>query len=172
MENRTTHNPRPDVQKLGDLIKGIKYAMFTTVDEQGFLRSRPMATEEISFDGDLWFFTSAGTPKVAEIRQHGQVNVSYADSDSDRFVSVSGRAQIVEDRGKMKELWSPLYRGWFPKGLEDPELVLIKVSAERAQYWDASEHRMVHLYSMAKSILTGKKSKTADNLAHKVQLHR
>src|SRR5690242_12096343 len=98
MENQTKTNPRPDVQKLGELIKGIQYAMLTTQDEQGFLRSRPMATEEISFDGDLWFFTDAETPKVSEILQNNQVNVSYADPDSDRFVSVSGRAEVVRDR--------------------------------------------------------------------------
>ena len=46
-----------DIQKLCDLIKGIKITMMTTVEEDGTLHSRPRGTQEAEFDGDLWFFT-------------------------------------------------------------------------------------------------------------------
>ncbi len=168
MENHAGQNPRPELQKLGDLIKGIKYAMLTTIDVEGYLRSRPMATEEMSFDGDLWFFTNQETPKVLEIRQHNQVNVAYSDPNSERFVSVSGTAEPVRDRAQIEKLWNPLYRAWFPNGVEDPDLILLRIRPEQAQYWDLSEKRMTHLFSMAKTILTGQPSTSAQVPSHRV----
>ncbi len=145
-----------DIQKLGKLIKGIKIGMFTTVDADGSLRSRPMATQETEFDGDLWFFTDETTPKVYEIAQDHQVNVSYASTDDNRYVSVSGWATMVKDPTKMKELWSPVFKAWFPKGLDDPNLILVKVHVEKAEYWDAPSSTLVQLAGFAKAIVTGK----------------
>src|SRR5690242_20494485 len=108
------------VEKLAKLIKGIKIAMLTTTCDDGTMRSRPMATQRTPFDGELWFFTDDESPKVAEIRKDQHVNVSYADADSNTYVSVSGRAMLVKDRAKAKELWNPLYKAWFPEGLDDP----------------------------------------------------
>src|SRR5207253_1026725 len=125
-----------DVQKLAKLIKGIKFAMLTTADTDGTLHSRPMATQETDFDGALWFFTYADSGKVHELQQDRAVNVSYADPSSNRYVSVSGTAQVVHDRAKAKELWSPAHKAWFPDGLEDPNLALLRIQVTKAEYWD------------------------------------
>src|SRR5579884_3520455 len=84
-----------DVKLLGEKIKGIHVAMLTTVEPDGTLRSRPMVTQDTEFDGDLWFFTQASAPKVEEVQQHQQVNVSYEKPSEDLFISVSGTAQLV-----------------------------------------------------------------------------
>jgi general stress protein 26 len=143
------------LHKLDELIKDIRIAMLTTVDEDGSLRSRPMAAPQVTFDGELWFFTWADAPKVEE-SQHRQVNVSFSDPEHQNYVSISGTASLVRDRQKMKELWSAWFRAWFPKGLEDPNLALLKVSVERAEYWDTPSSTMVHLYGVVKATLTGK----------------
>src|SRR3712207_7628755 len=98
------------IKKLGELIKDINIAMMTTVEADGSLRSRPMATQQVEFDGDLWFFTGASAAKVDEVRQDQRVNISYAKPDNQRYVSISGTAQLVRDKQKMKELWSPLFK--------------------------------------------------------------
>ncbi|CUS05535.1 Pyridoxamine 5'-phosphate oxidase-related FMN-binding protein [Candidatus Promineifilum breve] len=134
--NHTTH--QEGVKKLAELIKDIDIAMLTTVDEDGTLRSRPMSTQEVEFDGDLWFLTSDDTAKVGEISRENRVNVSYAKLDKQRFVSVSGTAEIVNDKAKIEELWSPIYKAYFPKGLDDPSLRLLKIHAEKAEYWESS----------------------------------
>ena len=67
-----------DVQKLGELIKGIRVAMLTTVDSEGCLHSRPMATQDAEFDGTLWFFTEADSLKIHELERDRHVNLSYA----------------------------------------------------------------------------------------------
>ncbi len=111
-----------DAAKLGELIKDIRVAMLTTVDKEGRLHSRPMATQQTEFDGTLWFFTDANSVKVHELQRDRHVNVSYANPEDQRYVSVSGMASTMTDRGKMEELWSPLHKAWFPKVLMTPIL--------------------------------------------------
>jgi general stress protein 26 len=65
------------------------------------------------------------------------VNVSFADPDKQHYVSASGIAELVDDPAKAKELWHDAYKTWFPKGLDDPDLVLLKVKVEKAEYWDS-----------------------------------
>ena len=143
-----------EFQHLAQLIRGIKTAMLTTVCADGSLRSRPMATLDTEFDGVLWFFTHADAPKVDEVQQERQINVSYADADHQRFVSVSGRAALVRDREKITELWNPIYKAWFPKGLDDPQIALLRVDAEKAEYWEAQSGAMVQLMSLVKGMVT------------------
>jgi general stress protein 26 len=132
-------NKREKIEKLRGLIKDIDIAMLTTTDADGSLRSRPMGTQQAEFDGDLWFFTSADTTKVDEIERDNRVNVSYA-APKNRFVSVSGTAVLLNDREKMKELWSPIYKAYFPDGLDDPNLRLLKIEAESGILGLAGRH--------------------------------
>jgi general stress protein 26 len=148
---------RSDVEKLRDLIKGISFAMLTTVDEDGSLRSRPMQTQEAEFNGELWFFTSASSAKVDEVQSDQRVNVSYSDPDDNRYVSLSGTASLVRDREKIKELWKPVLKAWFPDGLEDPDLALLRVKVEKAEYWDSPSSKMVQLAGFLKALATGQR---------------
>jgi general stress protein 26 len=146
---------KENIKKLHDLVKDIKFAMLTTVEEDGTLRSRPMATQEFEFDGDLWFFTNANAPKVDEAQRNQHVNVSYAAPNDQKYVSVSGTAQLVRDRQKIEELWNPLYKAWFPKGLDEPDLALLKVSVDKAEYWDSPSGPVVRLVGFVKAVVTG-----------------
>src|SRR5450631_3516090 len=126
-----------DTKRLAEKIKGVRIAMLTTEEEDGTLRSRPMATQEMEFNGDLWFFTYADSAKVDDVQQHRQVNLSYVKPDDNLFVSVVGTGQLVRDRQKIKELWNPFVKAWFPNGQDDPNVALLKVTVTSAEYWDA-----------------------------------
>ncbi len=145
------------------LVKDIKMAMLTTVGPDGSLRSRPMATQDVEFDGDLWFFSEASSPKVEDIGRNSKVSVSYANPDKQRYVAASGNAQLVRDKAKMQEFWSPVLKIWFPKGLEDPDLALIKVSVNDAEYWESSSNPIGRLIDFVKAVATGDESKMGDN---------
>jgi general stress protein 26 len=132
-----TNDRKESIAKLNELIKDIEIAMLTTYDQDGSLHSRPMATQKVEFDGLLWFFTRASSHKVQEIEREHHVNLAYSAPDKQRYVSVSGMARLVKDRPKMEELWNPVYKAWFPDGLDDPDLALLKVSVEHAEYWDS-----------------------------------
>jgi general stress protein 26 len=151
------------IRKLGELIEDIDFAMLTTAEADGTLRSRPMSTQQVEFDGDLWFFTRASAPKVDEVRRDERVNVSYAKPEAQRYVSISGTAQIVRDRKKIEELWNPVLKAWFPKGLEDPDLALLKVNVEQAEYWDSPSSTMAHIFGFVKALATGQSYQPGEN---------
>src|SRR5687768_2670674 len=120
-----------DVAKLAKLIEGQKVAMLVTEDDTGALRARPMWTQQVQFDGRLWFFTSDDSGKVHEVEGGKHVNVSYVDAQHDRYLSISGRAVLVKDKQKAEQLWNPLYKAWFPEGLNDPKLALLRIDVEK-----------------------------------------
>ena len=151
------------IRALGDMIRDIKFAMLTTVARDGRLRSRPMATVETTFDGDLWFFTDLNSPKVEEIDAHPQVNVSYAAPDRQSYVSVSGTATHIADRQKLEIFWNPIYKVWFPQGLDDPHLGLLKIAVEEAEYWDTHSSTMVQLAGFMKAVVTGRRANPGEH---------
>lgn len=140
--------------KLWDLIKTVEVAMMVTEDGE-HLRSRPMAVSQKEFDGTLWFFTRADSHKVVEVAEDHRVNLAYAHPGKQDYVSVSGRASLVRDRAAIDEHWTELLRVWFPKGKDDPEIALIKVVVQQAEYWDAPSSTMLHAYGYVKAITTG-----------------
>lgn len=152
------------IQKLRELIKDIDIGMLTTIDQDGTLHSRPMSTNsEVDFDGDLWFFTYASSHKVLEVDQHQQVNVSFSDPRKQSYVSLSGQAQLVRDHNKIKQLWKPQLQAWFPKGLDEPDIALLKVNVEKGEYWDAPSGFVAHTIGLVKSLTTGEKASVGEN---------
>ena len=150
------------IEKLEKLIEGIDFAMLTTIDGD-VLRSRPMSTQDFEFDGSLWFFTSSNTHKVDEIEKDNRVNVSYAAPDSNKYVSVSGTAEIIKDQAKIDEYWSEIHKAWFPEGKDSPDLVLLRVNVEQAEYWDSPSSTIVQIAGFLKAIATGERADGGEN---------
>jgi general stress protein 26 len=141
------------VQRVAELIKDFRFAMFTTRNAEDRLVAHPLTVQEAEFDGDLWFLVSKGATFVIDLRADDRVGVSLSSNDS--WVSLSGRAQLVEDRAKIDELWNPMVEAWFPTGPEDPDVGLLKFTAESAEYWDSPGGRIASLFSFVKSKITG-----------------
>jgi len=159
-----TQTRENDLEKLRELVKDIDFCMLTTVDEGGDLHSRPMSSNgDIDEDGDLWFFTSASSHKVSEIEKLPKVNVSFADPDNQRYISVSGTAQLVRDRAKIDELWRPEFKIWFPEGKDDPEVALLRVHLQKAEYWDSPSSTIGYALSFVSSLVTGKQPDLGEN---------
>ena len=151
------------IAQLAELIKDVEVAMFTTTGVDGRLYSRPLGTQEVEFDGDLWFATSADSPKVAEIALNPRVNVAYASPSKNSYVSVAGTARIVDDRAKIDALWSPAMKLFFPEGKDDPNLRLIHVQAESAEYWDGPGTLLGKALSFVLSAVQDEPSRLGDN---------
>ncbi len=148
--------------KVHALIKDIQFAMMGSIAPEGFIHARPMVAQHKEGDSDFWFFTDRHSEKIPEIRADPRVMLSYAEPSSQTYVSVSGTASLVDDRRKIEELWSEPLRTWFPKGSDDPEIILIRVEAERAQYWDSPSSTVVHAYGYVKAALTGERPDPGD----------
>ncbi len=149
-------------QKLWSMMKDIGTVMLTTEDG-GNLRARPMVAAQTEFTGELWFFTRVGSHKVDEVESEHHVGVTYADAGKQDYVSLSGRASLVTDKALVQQHWSEPMRTWFPKGVDDPEAALLKVSVDAAEYWDAPNSTMVHAYGYLKARLTGESPHPGEN---------
>lgn len=148
-----------DVTHFAKIIKDIKFAMLTTREVGGnTLVSRPMTLQQIEFDGDLWFFASWSSELVNQIENNPYVNLAFSNPKDFSFLSAQGVAEVTTDEEKAKQLWNPLYKAWFPEGLEDPSLCLLKVKIENADYWQSPDSAIVRLVEFAKAILTGQKA--------------
>lgn len=150
-------------EKLFELIDEIETAMFTTRRPDGHLVSRPMATQKRADGADLWFVTARDTEKLGEIRFDPQVNLSYYKDRTREWVSISGRARVVDDRKKIRELYQPDWRAWFgDEGHEkhgtpeDPRMILIGVDVEMAMYLEINKPQAVVLFEVMKGMITGK----------------
>ena len=159
MNNEQNEN----LQKLIDKIKDIDIAMMTTADDDGSLRSRPMRNMQIKEDGIIWFFTGYESAKSHELKNDSHVNLSYADPSNNLYVSVSGRASLSRDKAKIDELWDPAMKAWFPEGKDDPNVGLIKVTIDKAEYWDSPNSAVVHLYGVVKAAITGERADPGEN---------
>lgn len=144
-----------NVKTVADLIAGIDFAMFTTLDESGDLHSRPMYTQQTGFDGTVWFFTDGRSDKAGDIRRDARVNLGYARPDKQTYLSLAGRAEVVADQAKMAELWNPALEAWFPQGLDTPGIALIKVDPTTAHYWDSPANPVAHVIGFVKAKATG-----------------
>jgi general stress protein 26 len=160
--NKMEKTRQESIEKLGQLLEDIDFAMLATFDGEK-IRARPMSTQEVDADGNLWFFTSDRTHKVEEIERDNRVCVAYAKPDDNVYVSVSGTAALVKDRAKIEELWNPIHKAWFPEGLDDPTLALLKITIEEAEYWDSPSSTLVQLVGFVKALATGQEADGGDH---------
>ncbi len=155
-------NRQESIKKLNELIKKISIGMLTTNDG-GVLRSRPMDTQEIDESGAMWFLTGKDSHKDEEIKKDNRVNVSYASNSESTYVSISGSGAISNDRDKIAELWSPEHKAWFPEGKDDPNIRILKVNIEQAEYWDSSSNTLVQAVGFVKALVTGEQADGGEN---------
>lgn len=141
--------------KVAELVDDARICMLTTMTTDGRHVSRPMALQDVEFDGDLWFFAMGDSAKVTEISAHPQVNVAFSDEKHQAWTSVSGTASTVQDRAKMEELWAAPLEVWFPDGLDTPGITLIKVHADTAEWWEASSSKVKRLIGSVRAATTG-----------------
>ncbi len=150
--------------KVKEMVADARICMLTTMTADGRHVSRPMAVQDVEFDGDLWFFTYADSDLVQQIGTHPQVNVAFSDQKHNNWISIAGPAERTDNPAKAKELWSPLLKAWFPEGLETPNLTLVKVHADTAEYWEAAHSsKVVTLLGYAKAAVTGKTPDAGEN---------
>jgi general stress protein 26 len=154
------------IRRVKELVEDIDFTMLTTADSAGNLVSRPMSTRQMDDNGDIWFFTLDDTKKVAEAAADPQhdVGLGYIDAKGHRYVSVAGHAQIVRDKAKMKELYSPSLDIWFEDGLETPGIVLLKVTPAECEFWEPRHGKIVMAAGMLKALVT--KDTPDDTMRH------
>lgn len=146
---------------LWNLIKDMKFGILTHRHPDGTLQGHPLTTQNKSMDEGsmLYFFISKKSEMATRLQQDGSVNVAYADPGADTYVSVAGQASISNDQATKERLWSPMAKAWFPGGAGDPDLALLEVKIQHAEYWNVTESKVTQLFKMAKAAVSGEPPK-------------
>jgi general stress protein 26 len=150
----------PELDKLNELLKKFRFAMLTSRTPDGKLAAHPLTVQEAEFDGDLWFIIGKDASALEHIALDPFVGVSFSSNDS--WLSLAGTAVVVDDAGKLRELWNPAVEAWFPDGAEDPNVTLLKVDALSGEYWDSPGGKVASLVAFMKQKVTGQQYE-ADN---------
>jgi general stress protein 26 len=153
----------PEHEKLKDLIDGVDIAMLTTTAGDGRLVSRPLRAQAMDEDGDLWFVTDRNSHKIDEIQANPQVNVAFAAPSENTYVSVSGTASVRFDKARLHELWSPAMKVFYPEGEDDPDLCLLQVRMQSAEYWDSPGGFIGNALYLTMTAITGDAGSLSEN---------
>ena len=146
------------LKKFKKLAQEVNICMFITNNQTEQEHTRPMATVDVEDDGTLWFFTDIRSIKVEEVATDHQVHLTYAHPGKESYMDVKGVSSIVTDRDLMRAKWSPVVRSYFPNGVDDPNLALMKVIPQSVYYWENETGKMVQFLKMAVAAVTSKPS--------------
>ena len=156
METITNLHSKEAVVKLKHLVDEINICLFCTnlkIDDGG--TCRPMGAQKVDEDGNIWFFSEVFSDKNKEIKQDKHVQLFFAHPGKSSYLVVNGEAEIIIDKNKTEELWSPLLKTWFKEGKDDPSISILKVNTKSAYYWDTDGNKMINFLKMVASVATG-----------------
>ena len=140
-------------EKYRSLLSDFNVAMLVTISNDGKPQARPMVIAAKYDDDEFGFVCSKNTATVNELRDNARVCMTL--QGKNEFMSIAGKAIITEDRGELERLWQPGWQAWFPKGKNDPDLVLLRLKAETAEYWDLTGiNQLRFLYQAGKAMVS------------------
>jgi general stress protein 26 len=146
------------IAKARTLLPSFRTAMLVTKSaDSGELHMRPMALQgDLStFGGTLWFFADDRSHKIREIERDPRVFLVFQNDRESRYLQLAGTASAVTDRAKMRELYTPEIRTWFPEGVDDPHLMLIRIDVTNGTFWETPGGVVQVLAALTKSVVTG-----------------
>ncbi|WMX17216.1 MULTISPECIES: pyridoxamine 5'-phosphate oxidase family protein [unclassified Aureispira] len=139
-----------------NLIKDIKIGMLTTQenDTKDSLRARPMSLVQDAYDGTLYFFTAKSAAKVYEVKEEKkEVCITFSDPKNQVYVSLSGKAEVTQDKDLINQYWNKGVSAWFPNGRQDGEVAMLVVKIYKGEHWNADESKVVQLFELVKANL-------------------
>ena len=143
------------IEKIKELAMAANICIFVTNLTELPLSARPMATQEVDEEGNIWFLSKNDSDKNLHIAVDNRVQLFYSNGSNYEYLSIYGTGEILDDRAKIEELWTPIVKAWFKEGQNDPSISLIKVKPSDAYYWDTKNNKMISLIKIAISALTG-----------------
>jgi len=149
-------NQSEAIDKLKSLVDDINICLFcTNLKTDAGATCRPMGAQKVCDEGNIWFFSEKHSDKNNEIVKDRNVQLFFAHPGIGSYLVINGEAEIIVDRYKTDELWSPLAKIWFPEGKNDPNISIIKVNPRSAYYWDADSNKMINFFKMLASVAPG-----------------
>ena len=157
MSNPVNLQQQDAIKKLKELAEDINICLFcSNLKTDDGATCRPMGTQHVDDNGDIWFFSPKDSDKNKEIQEDDHVQLFYSHPGKSSYMVVNGTAAVSYDKQKIADLWTPLVKTWFKGGKDDPNISLIRVSNVNAYYWDTTGNKMINFFKMVASVATGK----------------
>ena len=157
MSNTKDLNHKEAIDKLKSLVEDITICLFCTdLKTDDGSTCRPMSAIKVCEQGNIWFFSEKNSEKNKAIVNDKNVQLFFSHPGKSSYMVVNGEAEIISDKTKIEELWSPVAKIWFKEGKDDPDISIIKVLPSTAYYWDTDGNRMINFLRMVASVVTGK----------------
>ena len=157
MSNTKDLNHNEAIDKIKSLVDDIKICLFCTdLKTDDGSTCRPMSAIKVCDQGNIWFFSEKDSDKNKAITADKNVQLFFSHPAKGSYLVVNGEAEIILDKSKIEELWTPVAKIWFKDGKDDPTISIIKVKPSNAYYWDTDGNQMINLLKMIASVATGK----------------
>ncbi len=143
------------IDKFKELVDHQRICMFLTETPNWTEASGPMSTQKVCDQGNFWFLSARSSQKNKAIATDPRVRLLYANTSANEYLSVAGKAEIIDDMAKKKELWNPIAKAWFPDGVDDKELTVVKVKPDQGHYWDTKSGKLVSTMKILAAAVTG-----------------
>lgn len=146
------------IEKLKDLVDHIDIGMLSTFQEgTDYPYSIPMSRQEVDEDGTLWFLFSSESETYRHLTRNNKISATFSDIRDYRFLSINGTAEILHDQARIDKYWNKFMEAWFEKGSQDETIRVLKVTPSEAHYWDNKTNKLMTLFKVAASALSGKR---------------
>jgi general stress protein 26 len=109
-----------------------------TVDGNGDANARLVATSKLTDAWTVRFMTDRRTRKIGELQRNGRMTLFYQHDAGGAYVSLVGRAAVIDDAEVKTAIWQPHSFKWHPGGPSDPNVVLVEFTTERIETWSSS----------------------------------
>ena len=156
MSDKKNLNNNEAIDKLKSLVADIEICLFCTdLKTDDGSTCRPMSVIKVCDQGNIWFFSEKNSDKNRAILDDKNVQLFFSHPAKSSYLVVNGAAEIILNKTKIEELWTPVAKIWFKEGKDDPNISIIKVKPTTAYYWDTDGNKMINFIKMVASVVTG-----------------
>ncbi len=160
-----------EVSHVWSLIEDISIAMVVTHAAGQTMRARPMAARADQAENAIYFLTDAEAAKDDEVRHDKNICLAFVDTSKQKYLSVTGRGEILNDRDKIKRFWSVFDRAFW-RDADDPAIRLLKIQPEQAEYWERAGVVVTTVKMIAAQVTGGRPNLGANEKVGLGDLHR
>ncbi len=143
-QNRANLSNQDAIDKIKQLVDKAQNCFFCTTPSVNNPHGvRPMNVRQVDGQGNLWFLMANDSHAAQEVASDPAVKLFFQGSPHSDFLHLNGRAEIVNDRRKLDELWEPILKTWFTEGKDDPRITIVRVTPTDGYYWDTKHGNFV-----------------------------
>ena len=154
--------------RLQDVVSDFDVVMLVTRTRTA-MHARPMAITSMLDGVGAYLVTDIHSLKVDEIRADPYALLTF--QTNRKFASLQGELTIWIDQQLIESLWKDAWQIWFRQGKSDPNIAILKFTANEGEYWDnAGMQGLKYVYDAAKAYATGERLKTDGAQHAKVEL--